>query len=233
VRADCEGWRFGDCAERFERGRSRVGVVFLGLAGLLALLFPRVASANRPQGSLIILVYNYKQAPLMTMARAEREAGKILAEAGIQTLWLNCFPRGGESELCRQANGPDVVILRMLASPGRTEPADVVSGFAIGPALATVYYDEIPSLPGWDKDKSDFAIVLGCIMSHEIGHLLLGPGAHSAGGIMRGRWDFEQLRLAMMGMLTFLPEQSKLMQAEMRARIRQKTASFAAALSSP
>ena len=35
--------------------------------------------------------------------------------------------------------------------------------------------------------------MLGCAIAHEVGHLLLGPSSHSAGGIMHGEWGSKEL----------------------------------------
>ncbi len=55
-------------------------------------------------------------------------------------------------------------------------------------------------------------------MAHEIGHLLLGPKRHSRSGIMRARWDQEDLRLAAEARLRFTSQQAELIRAEVRAR---------------
>jgi len=45
--------------------------------------------------------------------------------------------------------------------------------------------------------KADLSIpeVLGHVIAHELGHILLGPGAHSRSGIMRASLDLEWLRI--------------------------------------
>jgi hypothetical protein len=53
--------------------------------------------------------------------------------------------------------------------------------------------------------------MLGHVISHEIGHLLLGTNSHSPSGIMRAQWDREQLSLAVAGLLTFTKSQSRRM----------------------
>jgi hypothetical protein len=53
--------------------------------------------------------------------------------------------------------------------------------------------------------------VLGHVMAHELGHLLLGSNAHAEIGIMRPRWFGQQLRAVERGALFFSPEQALLM----------------------
>lgn len=57
-------------------------------------------------------------------------------------------------------------------------------------------------------------------MAHEIGHLLLGPNAHSTAGIMQMRWDPTQIRLAVMRRLFFTDEQSKIMRAHAYSQMK-------------
>ncbi len=54
-----------------------------------------------------------------------------------------------------------------------------------------------------------FSTRLGCIMSHEIGHILLGQNAHSLVGIMRGTLLEEDWTQAEQGRLGFTRSQSK------------------------
>jgi hypothetical protein len=47
-----------------------------------------------------------------------------------------------------------------------------------------------------DGQNLDAAVLLGYVIAHELGHLLIGPG-HSADGVMRARWgrnEFQALR---------------------------------------
>jgi hypothetical protein len=52
--------------------------------------------------------------------------------------------------------------------------------------------------------------LLGHVMAHEMGHLLLPYGAHSIAGLMRPAWDRSQVRAAAEGLLTFTPDQAAL-----------------------
>jgi len=59
--------------------------------------------------------------------------------------------------------------------------------------------------------------ILAAVMAHEIGHLLLGV-SHSSTGIMRAKWNQEELILAEQGLPHFTPEQSLLIRDEVAAR---------------
>ena len=62
-------------------------------------------------------------------------------------------------------------------------------------------------------DRSE---LLGYVMAHELGHLLLPDGAHSAAGLMRPALDRAQVRAAAEGLLTFTPDQAGLIRARLQ-----------------
>jgi hypothetical protein len=172
---------------------------------------------------LTVLVYNYRHAPIKTLASGEREAGGILAAAGVLIRWVNCpleeASAGHPREFCAGPSGAAVVKLGILPGRAHNNFLETMSGVAVAPSLAGVYYDYIPRLQFDENSESNSAVILGCVMAHEIGHLLLGSYGHSVGGIMQPQWRTEELHLALMGKLRFSPRESKLMQAESRARI--------------
>jgi hypothetical protein len=75
-----------------------------------------------------------------------------------------------------------------------------------------------------DGAEFDIPIILGCVIAHEIGHLLLGSNSHSGLGVMQRRWERKQFRQAMTGILLFTPEQAKRLQAEAQTRMSLQTA---------
>jgi hypothetical protein len=63
-------------------------------------------------------------------------------------------------------------------------------------------------------------------MAHELGHLLLDLRGHTNFGIMRGRWNAQDLRSATMGALMFSPRERTLVRdaatRRMRAQVSRK-----------
>ena len=55
-----------------------------------------------------------------------------------------------------------------------------------------------------ESGRLNLGEVLGHVMAHELGHLLLGSNAHSRLGIMRPHWSAEELQSLRMGKLLFL-----------------------------
>jgi hypothetical protein len=175
---------------------------------------------------ITVLVNNYSQASPAVLAGAEREAGRILGEAGLRTVWLECpggpstaSPRGP----CGKASEATDIRLRVLPAPIRNRFLDTVFGFTVHPVLASVYYEYAARRARSDDAEFEAPIILGCVIAHEIGHLLLGPNGHSSGGIMQAQWERKQVRQLMMGILLFTSQQSKLMRAEARRRMSLQT----------
>lgn len=93
-------------------------------------------------------------------------------------------------------------MVRVLPGQAPDRFADTVLGIAIPPTLANVYYEYAARLA---KNENEVAIILGCAIAHEVGHLLLGRNSHSVEGIMHGEWGAKELRLALMGGFFSLP----------------------------
>jgi hypothetical protein len=83
-------------------------------------------------------------------------------------------------------------------------------GFGV---VANVYADRAREL----ADRREFEVVLGHVIAHELGHLLLGKNAHSAAGIMHGRWGAQDLKLSRQAAMLFLPGEEKRIRAHVRA----------------
>ena len=83
-----------------------------------------------------------------------------------------------------------------------------------------VFYDRLNEL----HQDLNIALpeLLGNVMAHELGHLLLGFHAHSVVGIMQPVWATKELEQAERGGLVFTAEQSRL--------IRQRLERFAMAM---
>jgi len=110
--------------------------------------------------------------------------------------------------------------LRVLGTPPPNTFHDTVFGFSVQPVLASVYYNYVFRLAKNDNAEFELPIILGTVVAHEIGHLLLGSKSHSATGIMQPQWGPESIRQAMVGSLVFTREQAKLIQSEAQKRMR-------------
>jgi hypothetical protein len=213
-------------ASRYQRldelGLGLVRLWTLVVAMGFAFLGGAYARPTAPDLMLTVRVYNYAQSPSTLLTEAEREASRILAEAGLKSVWLDC-PLAPSADIpqspCPEPIGAAEVRLRILFVPVRNGFHDTAYGFAIVPALASVYYESVLDLAKYDQAVFEAPIVLGCAIVHEIGHLLLGSNRHSVSGVMCAHWERKHIQQALMGAMVFTPEQVRLIHAEMRRRV--------------
>ncbi len=66
--------------------------------------------------------------------------------------------------------------------------------------------------------NASMPVLLGRVMAHGIGHLLLGANSHSSAGIMHSRWFGEDLTLAGRRHMLFTAEQSRQMKTRLTER---------------
>jgi hypothetical protein len=185
----------------------------LRMSLLLGLFVPPRAFGVDPKPDLAItvLVFNFRQVQSTTLAKAEEESGRILALAGVHVTWRDC-PTGNDP--CQKGQGR-VFFLAIKAGPVQNEFLDTVSGYALLPHhLAIVHYDYLPRIPRGKRGINETAMVLGCVITHELGHLLLGEREHSIAGIMQEHWGVAQIQRALESQLSFLPEEAVLMRAD-------------------
>ena len=176
--------------------------------------------------TITVQIYNYSPASQDVVIRAEREAGRILGTAGLQPVWLDCPvkpPTPGSPEPCQKATQTTDLRLRILPASIQNKFQDSVFGFAVHPALASVYYDYAQRRAKVDDAEFELPVILGSVIAHELGHLLMGSDAHSS------EWnhaaplrDPNQVRLLLMGTLQFTPEQTKRMILAAQARTEQE-----------
>ena len=69
--------------------------------------------------------------------------------------------------------------------------------------------------------------LLGYIVVHELGHLLLGKDSHSSEGVMRPVWQFEDLQQAARGRLGFTLSQVEQMRGRYLSASLQRSAPLA------
>jgi hypothetical protein len=185
---------------------------------LLRLAFPALAQTyphNNPQ--MAVSVYNDAGVPANVLAHAEEKTARIFARAGVWITWKNCLN-------CARFEWPTSLSVRIV--PGSAPSAQEIFGRAFLSAEGTgcytdVFYDRAAKLQSaWNVNLSE---TLGTVMAHEIGHLLLGSNSHTPEGIMRARWEGQELNRMARGNLLFTEAQSDHMRAKLFAARSQLT----------
>jgi hypothetical protein len=182
----------------------------------VSLLGTSAQATNDPPVTITILLYNYAQVPPATLAAAEREANKILATAGAQIDWVHCLPISAPdaSELCRRGWTPQTPGLRLITGANKFQDAQL--GYTAIPVLVTVYYEKVLRRAQRDNFPAQLPSLLGCVIAHELGHLLLQAPGHSTRGIMQPQWSAVQIRQALMGTFQFSHEEAVRIQSQAR-----------------
>lgn len=179
---------------------------------------------------LVVSVYNYAGLSEAQLKHAEEVAGSIFREAHIQVQWLSC--RHNQAELaidagCTARLASTELILRILSlgTERRYHGNEHEMGEAIVPTdgspgvYANVYGDAVESCRETNPiARSD---LLGWVIAHELGHLLLGTHSHSGAGLMRGNWSAEDLKPKRRTEFTFSPKEVKKLRADLENRTRK------------
>jgi len=190
----------------------------LGTAIASILLCTSITGAQTSEpGCIKVMVLDSVGISPVVMHRTEDEAARIFRTAGIQVQWVNCQKKG-ESESCHHSPLADEFMLHIVHH-GKTR-TDLVFGEAFlgedgSGKYADVFFDRIQDAS--NPTELDTAQLLGAVVAHEVGHLLLGSRAHSSSGIMQPVWEKECLRRVWMGSLLFTRKQAQSMQGRFGA----------------
>ncbi len=177
---------------------------------------------------LTILLDNYAGVEGETLAAAAEVARRIYQRAGVETRWIDCGSRPDRPiyhAKCEAAPGPGLIHVRIM--PAVREGFEAVGGFVYGFALpstsggfgwaATVFQDRV--LGTVRTSHVSEANLLGCVIAHETGHLLLGKNSHSSYGLMSADWTRAELQKMAEGALGFVSSERRKIQRSVEARL--------------
>lgn len=180
---------------------------------------------------LRILVYDYAGVSASILARAEHDAARIYQRIGIQTHWIPCRSSAEQAVVlpdCAIPRRSDVLELRLLprAMAKRFRPDRTACGFAHlsredgSGVSANVFCHRAEEIAR--RQQLDYGMILGHLIAHELGHMILGIGSHSATGIMRNPWGEIDLAAASRGALLFSHSEGEKIRARLHALRDQK-----------
>ena len=194
--------------------------VVVGLVLGTAFAFGQDGQAS---SSVAISVLNEAGVPEADLRKAEQFATAVYQRAGIEVRWLN-HPGGSRTgDACEELPGQMVCVVVTIVSKSTESTGDVLGeAFSVANGMgkfANVFYGRVQEL---GNRQLSSAGVLGFVIAHETGHILLGANSHSGLGIMQPCWASPQLRKASMGNLLFTPEQAERMRERIRVTSRKK-----------
>jgi hypothetical protein len=177
-------------------------------AGLAGLDIAAAQTSSRPV--VHVQIIDRAQVPEDTLERARTEAARVFELSGVTLAWVDAT---GCQNSCLT-----VRIVTQAVSAKSSNPR--VLGVAPGTKETRginlwIFY---PRVSAYSADLGmDASQLLGYVIAHEMGHLLLPYGAHAAAGVMRAEWDRAQVRSAVNGLLMFTPDQAALIHERLRA----------------
>ncbi len=164
---------------------------------------------------ITVAIYDDVHLPPQILAAAQDEAMRVYQKAGVVISWAVCKSSNLNAIAdLRCQDPPSATHLNLRIIPHASKSGDGIFGVAFLSAEGTGAYGDVSynSVEKLDRDwHVGLARVLGHVMAHELGHLLLGSNAHSREGIMCPSWHAGELRLASMGTLLFSEEQAQFM----------------------
>jgi len=187
--------------------------------------------AVEPSVKISVHIYNYGRVPRQPLNRAENEASAIFAKAGIDAAWVDCPLTEAQIDqypACPSQLGADGFVLNLLSESmtRRAKLQDTTFGFARLSSedehsyFASVFWGRI-SQAARGGDISAFQL-LGFVMAHEIGHLLLGTTGHAQVGLMSAPWHPTFLEAMARVLPVFTPQECRQMRTETLARIESR-----------
>jgi hypothetical protein len=178
----------------------------------MSLLLAALLVAKLP---LVVRVYDTTGMSASKLELARADVGQTLTAIGIEPIWRPCHATG-----CVGRPKPHEVSVRIVKSG----PASAFGSLGYSSidieqqagTLATIYADRVDSLAA--EAGMDGGVLLGRVIAHEIGHLLLGAPEHGRQGLMRAVWRVEELRRARSIDWVFSGQEGALMRRHLIAR---------------
>jgi hypothetical protein len=179
-------------------GRTLTVLIAIGLTGTA-----RTAVAE-PEDPIAVPVYvtNQAEIPPSVFTHALAEATRIYSGIGVKLLWTESSAAEYHFTvriISKPLGGDRVIDLHALGAAPGTKQMRGKSAYA--------YYGPIERLA--QGSGTDVALVLGHVIAHELGHLLLPHDSHTMIGVMGNGWDRARIESARKGELTFTTDQGK------------------------
>jgi len=169
------------------------------------------ASAERADAiPLVVIVHDRAEVLPATQDQALKEAARIYRQLGVTLEW-----HGDSARVAPQAFSVQLIIQdKLRPAADRAEP--FVMGVALAPGRdcrGTVYVfaDQVAEFSSSRRIR--FALAMGTVIAHEIGHVLLQRMGHAREGLMRAVLNGGDWERAGMGILWFAPDDAAIIRA--------------------
>jgi hypothetical protein len=178
-----------------------------------------------PAPTISVAVQDDAGVPREWLRQAKDELERIYREIDVAIMWWDPDLPSSRGDQATVPQSLLVIAIRRSSVSLQNKLPDETMGIASGTSVergrvAYVFYGRTEQFSPLYRGR-----LLGHFMAHELGHLLLPQYSHSATGLMRARWNRDDLERAQHGQLRFTPEQASL--------IRSSASQLAAAVHDP
>jgi hypothetical protein len=180
-----------------------------------AVMVRPVAAQDRPL-YMTIVVQDLAGLSPTVIKEAETVVTRIYSQIGVQITWREIVGFEEPTAIAQAADvvhGESIIHVGLLSAGMEhlVRPDRGTLGMALsGTRLVRVFVNRVEHVAR--SAQEEVADVLGHVMAHEIGHLLLGPDAHSTAGLMAATLDLPRIAL---GGLWFDRAQAAIIQARL------------------
>jgi hypothetical protein len=173
------------------------------------------------QPEVLVRVFDAGGLSGMTMSHAEFVAKQILASAGVRLRWTSsAIPKHPDLQTtaCETATTVETIDIRFASVPPEYKRGVLAEAhpFAKCGVRITVFFDRVSRL--FETRLAPDASILGHVLAHEIGHVLLKLENHSEAGLMKAQWNDHDLAKMRSKKFTFTPDEIAMIQSNLARR---------------
>lgn len=140
-------------------------------------------AADRATATVVLHMTDLAGTDREDFGRARAEAQRIFSDTGVRLLWVD-IGEGPRARACEGLNlyvsllSPYLIRQRTSQGSGQT----VLGSASPSTGHAFIYSERVKELA--PRRRIDEGVLLGRVIAHEVGHLLLGGHDHSRSGLM-------------------------------------------------
>lgn len=195
------------------------------MVGLLAVGIP-LSAQRLPADGLTVRIYDAYGVGSQELRSALDVAGALFDTTGVALRWRECRPLKTAPvpaiDRCGDVLHANEVVVRLIANGRETAARTWAFGYSLVDqqtrtgTLSTVFGDHVATVAA--RLRVDGPTLLGRVIAHEVGHLLLGTTSHSGNGLMRAHWPDRLLRAGQFRDWQFSPDDVRQLGPALQAR---------------
>jgi hypothetical protein len=202
-------------------------LVILGLAaGLAGSAVASDAMGGSFTQRIVLRVYYGQVVSSRALEIAAVTVPSMLQDAAIDVAWRDCSSLAPADGSCNRPPQADEVIVRIVVAgdgpSSRKALGNTLIIYGQPVCLVTIWGDRIMATArAADMNPGE---LLGRVIAHELGHVLLGTARHSVNGLMRAEWTEGELRRGRPTDWMFSGAERAAIRNGLAARVRQSPA---------